>query len=52
MTVIDRPVRRVRVAEVAGPGRITDTTGWVAARDKLDRAVRQALAENNDVELT
>ncbi len=46
-----KPVKRVRVAEVAQAVRIENEAQWELVRDKLDETVRRELADGNDVEL-
>ena len=46
-----RPVKQVRVAEIANSVRIENEAQWNLVREKLDQAVRGELAAGNDVEL-
>jgi hypothetical protein len=46
-----KPVKRVRVAEVASTVRIETEAQWNLVRDRLDETVRKELAAGNDVEL-
>ena len=46
-----KPVKRVRIAEVAASVRIESEGQWNLVRDKLDQTVRRELDEGNDVEL-
>jgi len=48
---LKKPVKRVRVAELASTVRIENETQWNLVRDKLDQTVRKELAAGNDVEL-
>jgi hypothetical protein len=46
-----KPLKRVRVADVASTVRIENEAQWNLVRDKLDQTVRRELAAGNDVEL-
>ncbi|MBE0448223.1 MAG: BREX system P-loop protein BrxC [Actinobacteria bacterium] len=46
-----KPVKRIRMADVTTMIRIQDEGQWDQVRDRLDEAVRNALASGNDVEL-
>ena len=46
-----KPVKRVRVAEIATKVRIENVAQWNLVRDKLDQTVREELAAGNEVEL-
>jgi hypothetical protein len=46
-----KPVKQVRVADVANSVRIENEAQWNLVRDKLDQTVRKELAAGNDVEL-
>jgi hypothetical protein len=46
-----RPVKKLRVAELASTVRIENEAQWNLVRDKLDQTVRKELAAGNDVEL-
>lgn len=46
-----KPVKRVRVVEVASVVRIESEAQWLLVRDKLDQTVRNELSAGNDVEL-
>lgn len=48
---VARRVRTIRVAEAIATRRIREPAEWEAARDRLDAAVRAALAEGDEVEL-
>lgn len=48
---VPRPVRRVRLADVALTGRVRTESEWSEIRDRLDAHVRKLLAEGNEVEL-
>lgn len=46
-----KPLKRVRVVDVASTVRIENEAQWTLVRDKLDQTVRKELAAGNDVEL-
>ena len=46
-----KPVKRIRIVEVAATVRIENETQWELVRDRLDQTVRKELADGNDVEL-
>ena len=46
-----KPVKHVRVADVASTVRIENEAQWNLVRDKLDQSVRKELAAGNDVEI-
>jgi hypothetical protein len=46
-----KPLKRVRMAEIASSVRIENEAQWNLVRDKLDQTVRKELAAGNDVEL-
>jgi hypothetical protein len=47
----EKPLKRVRLAEIASTVRIENEAQWNLVRDKLDKTVRKELAAGNDVEL-
>lgn len=46
-----KPVKQIRVVDVASSVRIENEMQWTLVRDKLDQTVRKELAAGNDVEL-
>ncbi len=46
-----KPVRRIRIAEVAATSRIQNEAQWNLLRDRLDETVKAALADGNEVEI-
>ena len=47
----NKPVKHVRLADVASTVRIENEAQWNLVRDKLDQSVRKELAAGNDVEI-
>lgn len=46
-----RPVKRVRVVEIANALRIENEAQWTLVRERLDQVVREGLATGHDIEL-
>jgi hypothetical protein len=46
-----KPLKRVRISEIAATVRIENEEQWNLVREKLDQTVRKELAAGNDVEL-
>jgi hypothetical protein len=50
-TRVERPVRRIRIADLAAYGRIRDVAEWTVILRRIDEAVRKALQDDHDVEI-
>lgn len=49
---VPKPVRRIRMADVATTARIQNEAQWNLLRDRLDETVKTALADGNEVEIS